>query len=213
MSDKWMIRSNTYANCNCALNCGCQFNLPSTNGNCQFVGGGHIEDGYFNDISLAGLNWAWAINWPGEIAEGNGKQLVVIDERADSDQREALRKIVQGEAGAAGSNHFSVFGSTCSEQLDALYLPIEFDVDLAARTGRIKIPGLIETVGSPVINEMNGEEFHIALARTAGSFEFTYSELGQGNSSVQGAMALEIEAGYAQFCEIHYDQDGLVAAA
>ena len=213
MSDKWMIRSNTYANCNCAINCGCQFNLPSTYGNCQFVAGGHIEEGYFNDTSLTDLNWAFAIIWPGEIADGNGKQLVVIDERADPDQREALRKIIQGEAGAAGSNHFSVFGSTCTEKLDALYLPIEFDVDLEARTGRMKIPGLIDTVGSPVINEMNGEEFHIALARTAGSFEFTYSELGQGTSTVQGAMAMEINSGYAQFCEIHYDQDGLVAAA
>ena len=106
MSDKWMIRSNTYANCNCALNCGCQFNLPSTNGNCQFVAGGHIEEGYFNDTSLSGLNWVFIIIWPGEIADGNGKQLVVIDERADPDQREALRKIIQGEAGAAGSNHF-----------------------------------------------------------------------------------------------------------
>lgn len=213
MSDKWMIRSNTYANCNCAINCGCQFNLPSTHGHCQFVGGGHIEEGYFNDISLDGLNWAFAIIWPGEIAEGNGRQLVVVDERADADQREALRKIIQGEAGEPGSNHFSVFGSTCTEKLDALYLAIDFEVNLEARTARMNIPDLMETVGSPVVNEMTGDEFHIALARTVGSFEFTYAELGQGNSTVQGAMAMQIDSGYAQFCEIHYDQDGLVQAA
>lgn len=213
MTDTWMIRSNSYANCNCAMNCGCQFNLPSTLGHCQFVGGGHIEEGNFNDISLTGLNWAFAIIWPGEIAEGNGKQLVVVDERADADQREALRKIVQGEAGAAGSNHFSVFGSTCTEKLDAQYLAIEFEVDIAARTGRMVIPGLIDTTGSPVMNVMTGDEYHMALTRTAGSFEFTYAELGQGKTTVQGAMAMEIDGGYAQFCEIHYNQDGLVQAA
>jgi len=85
MSDRWMIRTNAYGNCNCATNCGCQFNLPSTHGFCQFVEGGHIEEGYFNDTSLSGLNWAFIMIWPGEIAEGNGKQLVIIDERADAD--------------------------------------------------------------------------------------------------------------------------------
>ncbi len=212
MSDRWMIRTNTYGNCNCATNCGCQFNLLSTHGFCQFVEGGHIDEGYFNDTSLNGLNWAFIMIWPGEIAEGNGKQLVIIDERADSDQRDALTKIVRGEAGEPGSNHFSVFGSTCSEVLDALYLPIEYEIDIEARTARLRIPGLIDTVGSPLINEFDGEEFHIALARTAGSFEFTYAELGQGTATVTGPLAMELDKTYAQFCTLHYDQDGLVKA-
>jgi len=212
MSDRWMIRSNTYGNCNCETNCGCQFNLPSTHGFCQFVEGGHIEEGYFNDTSLSGLNWAFMMIWPGEIAEGNGKQLVIIDERADADQRDALKKIVRGETGEPGSNHFSVFGSTCSEVLDVLYLPIEFAIDIEARTARLNIPGLVDTVGSPIINEFNGEEFHIALARTAGSFEFTYAELGQGTATVTGPLAMELDGTYAQFNLLHYDQDGLVKA-
>lgn len=213
MSDQWMIRSNTYGNCNCATNCGCQFNLPSTHGFCQFVEGGHIEEGYFNDTSLNGLNWVFMIVWPGEIAEGNGKQLVIIDELANSDQRDALTKIVRGDAGEPGSNHFSVFGSTCSEKLDALYLPIEYDVDLEARTAHLKIPDLVDSVGSPIVDEFSGEEFHIALARTAGSFEFTYAELGQGTAKTTGPMAMELDSTYAQFAVHHYDQDGLVAAA
>ncbi|MFV1998683.1 MAG: DUF1326 domain-containing protein [Acidiferrobacterales bacterium] len=208
-----MIQTNTYGNCNCSTNCGCQFNLPSTHGFCQFVEGGHIGEGYFNDTSLNGLNWAFIIIWPGEIAEGNGKQLVIIDERADSDQREALAKIVRGEAGEPGSNHFSVFGSTCSEVLDTLYLPIEYEIDIKARTAHLKIPGLAETVGSPLVNDFNGEEFHIALTRTAGSFEFTYAELGQGTATVMDPMAMDLDSTYAQFCTLHYDQDGLVKAA
>lgn len=213
MSDRWMIRSNTFGNCNCATNCGCQFNLPSTHGFCQFVEGGHIEEGHFNDTSLGGLNWAFIMIWPGEIAEGNGKQLVIIDERADSDQRDALTKIVEGTAGEPGSNHFSVFGSTCTEVLDALYLPIDFEIDLEARTARLKIPDLLETVGSPLVDEFSGNEFHIALARTAGSFEFTYAELGQGTATVTGPMVMELDGTYGQFCVHHYDQDGLVKTA
>ena len=42
------------------------------------------------------------IIWPGEIAEGNGRELIIIDERANDEQREALRKIILGETGEPG---------------------------------------------------------------------------------------------------------------
>ena len=29
MPDQWEFKLRTYDNCNCALNCGCQFNVPS----------------------------------------------------------------------------------------------------------------------------------------------------------------------------------------
>jgi hypothetical protein len=213
MSDQWMIRSDAFGNCNCATNCGCQFNLPSTHGFCQFVEAGLIEEGHFNDTSLSGLKWAFMMIWPGEIAEGNGKQLVIIDEKADAAQREALTQIILGNAGEPGSNHFSVFGSTCSETLETLYLPIDYAIDIKARTAHINIPDLVNAVGAPLINDFDGEEFHIALTRTAGSFEFTYAELGQGTASVSGPMAMELDSSYAQFNLLHYNQDGLVAAA
>ena len=98
MQDQWLFKSETYDNCNCAMNCGCQFNLPSTYGFCQTAFVGTIVEGHFNDTPLAGLNWAGLYMWPGEIAEGNGKRLIVIDERADKTQRIALETIISGEA-------------------------------------------------------------------------------------------------------------------
>jgi hypothetical protein len=213
MSDSWMIKSHTFGNCNCASNCGCQFNLPSTHGHCQFVEAGHLEDGYFNDTSLEGLNWAFMIIWPGEIAEGNGRELIIIDERADAAQREALRKIMLGETGEAGTNHFFVFNSTCTEVLEPVYAPINIEIDLEARTAKLDIPGYVKASGQPIINDFNGDDFHIALARTTGSFEFTYAELGKGTASVTGPLAMELDESYAQYCVHHYDQNGLVAAA
>lgn len=213
MADQWMIKSNTFGNCNCDANCGCQFNLPSSHGFCQFVEGGNIEEGHFNDISLAGLNWAFMIIWPGEIAEGSGKRQIIIDERADSAQREALAKIVAGEACAAGSNHFFVFGSMCSEFLETLYLPIEHEIDIQNRTAVLNVPGVIEARGEPIIDGFSGEPFHIALARSSGSFEFTYAEIGAGTSKVTAEMTMDLQGSYAQYCVHHYNQDGLVQAA
>ncbi len=213
MADQWQIKSNTFGNCNCAANCGCQFNLPSTHGFCQFVEGGHIEEGHFNDISLTGLNWVFMIIWPGEIAEGGGKRQIIIDERADEAQRGALATIVAGDACAPGSNHFFVFGSMCSEFLETLYLPITYEIDINDRTARLFVPGLIDGRGEPIIDSFSGEPFHIALARPSGSFEFTYAEIGAGTSKVEGELPMDLQGSYAQYCVHNYDQDGLVAEA
>ena len=115
MADQWLFKSETYDNCNCAVNCGCQFNLPSTHGYCQSAFVGHLVDGHFNDTPLLGLMWAALYKWPGEIADGHGKRQIVIDEHADEAQRGALETIVSGDAGKPLSNLFSVFASTCSE--------------------------------------------------------------------------------------------------
>ena len=111
----WLFKSKTYDNCNCAINSGCQFNSPSTHGYCQSAFVGNIVADDFNNTPLASLNWAALYEWPREIAEGNGKRQIVIDERADETQRIALERIISGEAGAPLSNLFSVFASTCSE--------------------------------------------------------------------------------------------------
>ena len=58
MANQWLFKSETYDNCNCAMNCGCQFNLPSTHGHCQSTFVGNIVEGHFNVTPLADLNWA-----------------------------------------------------------------------------------------------------------------------------------------------------------
>jgi hypothetical protein len=213
MDDQWQIKSYTFANCNCDANCGCQFNLSSTHGNCQFVQGGRIVEGHFNTTPLSGLHWAWMIVWPGEIAEGGGTSFIVIDERADAAQRDALEKIISGEASAPGGSHFAVFSSMCDKHMDTRQLSIEFEMNIEQRTAKLKVPGLIEASGEPLIDPFSNDPFHIALARPRGSFEFTYAEIGAGTAVVSGELPIHLEGSYAQFCVHHYNQDGLVNAA
>jgi len=210
MSDQWLFKSETYDNCNCAVNCGCQFNLPTTHGHCQSAFVGNIVEGHFNNTPLAGLNWAALYKWPSEIKDGNGRRQIVIDKRADEAQRIALQTIISGEACAPLSNLFSVFASTCSELCDTLYLPIDLTADLEGRTAKVDIPGVMRSRGRPIINEFTGEPFHIALARRRGSFEFTYAEIGLGTTSVTGAVEMAHEDSWAHYCVHHFNQDGLV---
>src|SRR5260370_2155128 len=83
MTDQWLFKSETYDNCNCQITCGCQFNLPSTNGYCQSAYIAHIVEGHFNDTPLVGLNWPVLYKWPGDIRDGNVKREIVIDNPAD----------------------------------------------------------------------------------------------------------------------------------
>lgn len=210
MSDRWLFKSETYDNCNCAINCGCQFNLPSTHGFCQSAFIGRIVEGHFNGMEIAGLNWAGLFKWPGEIADGDGKRQIIIDERADASQRQALETIISGKACKPLSNLFSVFASTCTDFCETLFLPIDLEADLDARTARVEIPGVLKSRAGPKINEFNGEPFHIAIARPKGSFEFTYAEIGLGETRVTGDMAMSYTESWAHFCVHHFDQDGLV---
>ena len=209
MATDWMLRGVSYGNCNCDYGCPCQFNAPTTHGNCEGVEAAHIEEGYHGDIRLDGLNWAMVYWWPGEIAEGNGRQQLIVDERADDAQREALDRILRGEDTVPGATVFSVFASTMSQVLETLYAPIELEVDVDAREGRISVPGVIESTGSPIIDPFSGDP-HRAQITLPDGFEFTVAEMGSGSSKVTGGIELELTDSYGQFNIMHVNQDGVI---
>jgi hypothetical protein len=91
-----------------------------------------------------------------------------------------------------------------------LFLPIALEADLELRTASVDIPGVMSSSGKPIINDFNGQPFHIALARRSGSFEFTYAEIGLGTTSVTGDMDMAFEDSWAHFCIHNWNQDGVV---
>ena len=209
MTDKWMIRGKEYSNCNCAFGCPCQFNALSTYGTCEAVSSVKIDEGYFNDTRLDRLKFVMLLQWPGEIVEGNGKQQVIIDETADPQQREAIRKIALGESTAPGATHFFVFNSTMSEVLDTLYAPIEMEIDVDARRGNTRINGMVESKGAPLIDPFSGKETRRVIHNPDG-FEFTDAEMGSGTSKVTAGIELDLKDSYGQFCIMHMNQDGVI---
>src|SRR6202140_5373595 len=210
MADRWMLRGVEYVNCNCNWGCPCQFGAPSTHGNCEAVVTGHIEEGTFNDTKLDGLEWALLLSWPGEIAQGNGKQQAIIDERADPAQREGLRKILHGESTTPGATHFFVYNSTMSTVLDTLYAPIDLSIDVDQGTASMTIEGLIESRGEPLANPGNpGLPPRIQLSTPEGP-RYLYAEMGNGNTTARAGIDLDFKDSYCQFNVMHLNQDGLI---
>jgi hypothetical protein len=208
--ERWTIRGVEYANCNCAWGCPCQFNSPSTNGRCEAFAAGRIDEGRFGAVPLDGLGFCMLLWWPGEIAEGNGRQQAIIDERANPAQREALRKILHGEDTAPGATHFFVFNSTMAEVLDPIYARFAaLEIDVPARRARVSIPGLVESTGSPITNPHSGEEFRARIDLPNG-FEYRLAEVGTGESRVTAGIELSLSGTYGQFNVLHMNQDGVI---
>ncbi|WP_342346754.1 DUF1326 domain-containing protein [uncultured Nitrospira sp.] len=209
MADQWMLRGVEFSNCNCSYGCGCQFNAPSTNGFCEAMGSGYIEEGFFNNIRLDGLNYVMLLQWPGEIAQGNGTQQVLIDARANASQREALRKILHGEATTPGATHFFVFNSTMSNVLEPQFVPIDLSIDVDGRKATVNVPGLVESMGTPIPNPHTGRD-HRARINLPEGFEYTVAEVGNGSTKAQAGIALNLSNSYGQFNILHMNQDGVI---
>jgi hypothetical protein len=207
--DQWVIHGVEYANCNCNWGCPCQFGAPTTYGHCEAVVAGHIEEGAFNETKLDGLDWALLLYWPGEIAQGNGTEQAIIDKRADADQREALRKILHGESTAPGATHFFVYSSTMSTVLDTLYTPIDLSIDVDARTANLKIGDMVTSVGAPIMSAFDGHATRSGISLPDG-FEYTYAEMGNGNTTARAGIKLDLKDSYGQFNLLHMNQDGVI---
>jgi hypothetical protein len=209
MPDRWTLRGLEYSNCNCALGCPCQFNAPTTHGHCEAIAAGVIDEGHFNDTRLDGLRWALLLEWPGEIAEGNGRMQAIIDERGSAAQREAVRKILHGESTKPGSTHFFVFHSTMSEVLEPIYAPIELEIDVPTRRARLRVPGVADSDGSPIIDPHSGNEHRVQIQLPNG-FEYTVAEVGTGRTRTRGPIELALDGSHAHLNVLHMNQDGVI---
>ena len=108
---EWEVKVREFANCNCNYGCPCQFNALPTHGHCRAVVGYAIDEGHFGNTQLDGLRAVYVAKWPGAVHQGNGELQIIIDERANATQREALRKILYGEETDPGTTVWNIFRS------------------------------------------------------------------------------------------------------
>jgi hypothetical protein len=208
-SVQWRVRATEFGNCNCSYGCPCQFNALPTHGYCEAAVAWRIEEGHFGDVPLDGLRMVALYQWPGPVHEGNGTMQIVIDERAGAKQRDALVKIMTGEETDEGATMWWVYAAMCPNKLSPLSKPIEFEVDVEARRGFFKVPGVVETAGEPIRNPVTGAE-HRARIDLPHGFEYRIAEIGSGRTSATGAIKLDLQDSYGQFAHLHLSNKGVV---
>src|SRR5438034_10893353 len=120
------MRGVMFADCNCDWGCPCNFQAPPTYGFCDGFYCTSIEEGRFGDVSLDGVRFLWGGHTPAAIHEGGGTSLVIVDDAATQDQREALDTLRRG--GGVGSP-FDEFASVTDPWYDMIVAPIELQLD------------------------------------------------------------------------------------
>jgi hypothetical protein len=208
----WEFKARELVNCTCEYGCNCQFNALPDKGHCHAVAAMQIDEGHHGDTRLDGLRIAALFKWPGPIHEGHGEALAFVDERADAAQREALLKIMTGQDTDPFATVFAVFASTIETMHEPVFAPIDFEVDVEGRRGRLKIDGYVEMTGEPIRNKATGKESR-AQIRIPDGFEYEIAEIGSASSRTTGGpMHIEISEKYAQLANIHLSTHGVVRA-
>jgi len=207
VSVKWEIHGMQFANCNCIHACPCQFNDLPDKGFCEFVAGYRIDRGHFGDVRLDGLIAVATWKFPGPVHLGSGAMQLIIDDRADTRQRDALTKILSGADTEDMATMWWIFGAMSPTKHPPLFHPISFDVDMDARRGRLEIAGLVSMVGEPIRNPVTGDEHRVRIDFPK-SFDYRIAEIGNGTSKTSNAISLDLKNTYAQFSEVHLGHTG-----
>ena len=204
----WSVKGVAFGNCNCIYACPCQFEALPTHGNCSGFEVIRIDEGHFGDVRLEGLRAALLYAWPGAIFEGNGALQAIVDERADERQQGALLKILNGEETEPGATHWWVYRAMSSTVHEPLFKPIEFDVDIEARTARVAIPSVLDSVGRPIKSPATGDEHRVRIDIPNG-IEFALAEIGSATTTARGAIELDLDDSYGQFNHLHHTATGV----
>ncbi len=209
MATEWELKAREFANCNCSYGCPCQFSALPTHGSCEAAVGYQFDEGHFGDVRIDGLRAAALYKWPGAVHQGDGTMRLVIDERADAKQREALEKILTGEETKEMATVWWVYAKMSPNRLETLFKPIEFEVDVDERRARLVVPGVVETVGEPIRNPVSGET-HRARIDLPHGFEYRLAEIGSGTTKATNGIELDLKDSYGQFANLHMNNAGVV---
>ena len=205
----WEIQGRELINCNCAYGCPCQFNDLPTKGFCEAMGAIAVDKGRYGEVRLDGLKLAVVFKWPGPIHEGKGKCQPIVDVNASAQQREALLKIMTGQDTEPFATMFAVFATTLEKAFDPIFTRIDFDVDVEARRGKVRVEGVFELDAEPIRNPVTGKE-HRARIDLPHGFEYEIAEIGSASSRARGNLQVELNKSYAQFAHLHLNNRGPV---
>jgi hypothetical protein len=158
----WRLKGQVLISCNCDYGCPCNFNARPTHGKCEGGWTWHVEHGSFDGVPLDGLNFSVYVNWPGAIHEGNGEGVILVDERADAAQRDAIATLMKGEVGGP----WGILAWTWPTIHGPL--AVSYEVELNGVASRIKAGTALDVQSTTIRNAVTGAEAHPAVVLPEG---------------------------------------------
>jgi len=124
----WRLEGQYMETCNCDFLCPCiSSNMAAqpTEGECKVAVAMKIDKGEKDGVKLDGLSFIVLLHSPGAMGEGNMTVGLIIDERANEKQAEAITAIASGASGGP----MAALGPLVGRMAGVEKGPISFEVD------------------------------------------------------------------------------------
>lgn len=184
----WHARGEWFDVCRCNVPCPCSWAEPPDDDYCEGVLVWHIREGRYGDIPLDGLNVVGIGSFKGNVWAGTHSEPrlgVLLDERADERQREALHMIFGGQAGGWPARFNEMFGP---EMVGLDFAPIEVEIANDVTSWRAQVAGRVRAAAD-ALSGPTSEGKPPRIENLPGS------ETGPGQVATQGkAAADEVDA-------------------
>lgn len=131
MTSDWSLTGDYFETCNCETACQCVWLEEPDGGTCGAALAWHVTEGQYGDVDLADLSVTMLIKSDEGVffdPDVSWDVVVLVDERASDDQRQALEAIYSGEAGGI----FAAIADTHVRSAEMVSAPIEFTRDGAS---------------------------------------------------------------------------------
>jgi hypothetical protein len=125
-TSSWQVSGQYYETCSCDFVCPClpgQMMVRPTKESCTFAMAFQIDRGTYGTVSLDGLGFIVLGFTPHEMGKGNWSVGVIADDRATTDQRDAIVAIASGAAGGP----MAALSGLVGKLLGVQSAPIRFD--------------------------------------------------------------------------------------
>jgi hypothetical protein len=102
--------------CDCDIMCPCYAGEDPSNGSCQAIFAYHIDRGQISGVDVSNLTVLSVVHSPGNMAAGNWRQVLLVDDKGSKEQLAAIGDAFEGRLGgplgdlaALVSDHAGVF--------------------------------------------------------------------------------------------------------
>ena len=142
----WWAKGLLFENCNCQLVCPghMHFDQLCTHERCVGYWAIRVDEGQYEQVPLAGLKALIAFDSPQRMISGDWTEVVIVDDAASPEQRDAMERLLTGRIGGP----WETLAKFVARRLETRYLPIEFSEE--AGTKKARIAGLLETAISQI---------------------------------------------------------------
>jgi hypothetical protein len=129
--------------CSCGVLCPCWIGEDPDGGECYAVVGYHFDTGQVRGVDVSDLSLLSVAHIPGNVLAGDWEVVVLVDDRATDEQREAILAAFTGELGGPLADLAELIGTVKGVES----APIRHEI--AGGAGSLEVPGMLEAEMEP----------------------------------------------------------------